>query len=192
MIIVIDAYNVLKSVYRGYITERERQTFIDQLAAYNTMRGHTIILVFDGGVTVWPEKQVYDNISIVYPGIEQSADDYIKKYIKDHRAHELLLVSSDRELTHIAEQYKVVHIGAFDFYTFLHGSVSKKETQKKIMQSQPKKLYPGKGSRELDQLMQEDQQEPFEYIEPDDLSKKNKKDKLSKKEKKIAALLKKL
>src|SRR5579863_9041291 len=100
MIIVVDAYNLLRSVppYKKTITDRERVAFIAQLSAYGRRKGHKIVIVFDGGPYEWPHKENGKTVQIVYSGIHESADDYIKEYVDAHKAKDLLLVSSDSEL----------------------------------------------------------------------------------------------
>ena len=51
MIIVVDAYNLLRSVppYKKNISDKERAYFIAQLSAYGKRKGHKMVIVFDGG-----------------------------------------------------------------------------------------------------------------------------------------------
>ena len=87
MIIVVDAYNLLRSVppYKKTITDKERMQFIAQLSAYGRRKGHKIVIVFDGGPHEWPFKENMKVVTVVYSGIHESADDYIKEYIEAHR-----------------------------------------------------------------------------------------------------------
>jgi len=129
MIIVVDAYNLLRSVppYKKTITEKERVQFIARLSAYGRRKGHKIIIVFDGGPHEWPFKEHMKTVMVVYSGIHESADDYIKEYMQAHRTHDLLLVSSDSELNQWAERLNIPSIDSPAFYDLLHQELSTKK-----------------------------------------------------------------
>src|SRR5579871_5765303 len=108
MILVVDAYNVLKQVSSTTnITQKIRSRFIQDNAHYGKARNHSMVLVFDAGPTQWPHKESVHGVQVVYSGATMSADDYIKEYIQSHKGHELLLVSSDRALCLWALKYRV-------------------------------------------------------------------------------------
>ncbi len=117
MIIVIDGYNVMKQVVgAGYVHEAQRRAFISLLAVYGQKKGHKIVVVFDGGESSWPHKEVVSGVTIIYSGTQDSADTYIMHYIDDHASKELLLVSSDNELNYFATRHAIVSIGSQEFY----------------------------------------------------------------------------
>jgi len=122
MIIVIDAYNLLCSVppYKKTVTDKERAWFIKNLGIYGQRKGHKIIIVFDGGPYEWPFKENRKTVTVIYSGIHESADDYIKDYMQVHYAKDLLLVSSDTELNRSADHYKIPSIDSSAFYQLLH------------------------------------------------------------------------
>src|SRR5438445_2641405 len=130
MIIVIDAYNLLRSVppYKKTITDQERAQFIAQLGMYGRRKGHKMVIVFDGGPHEWPFKENKKAMTIVYSGIHESADDYIKDYVEAHRAKDLLLVSSDSELNRWAAWHNIPSIDSSSFYQLLYQELSLKET----------------------------------------------------------------
>jgi uncharacterized protein len=195
MIIIVDAYNLLRAVppYKKTITDKERSQFITQLNAYGRRKGHKIIVVFDGGPYEWPFKEQKKIITVVYSGIHETADDYIKKYIETYREKDLLLVSSDSELNRWAARYNIPSIDSSSFYQLLHQELSTKESAStkqqevvKLMHNEEDKL------NDIDVFMMESikkvpvKSEDFAAIHK---SRNIKKDKSSKHER---ALLKKL
>ncbi len=127
MILVVDAYNVLKQVSPTTdITQKIRSRFIQDNTHYSKAKHHTVVLVFDAGPTQWPHKQQIQGVQVVYSGTRMSADDYIKEYIQSHKGHELLLVSSDRALCSWALNYKVESLESRAFYALLQEVINKK------------------------------------------------------------------
>jgi len=124
MIVVVDAYNVLKQVVAtGDITQRERNNFISQLGQYASIKKHTIILVFDGGAHDRVYKEQVAGIQVVYSGPHQTADQYIADYLTKIVGQEIVLASSDRELNSQADDLGVASIGAQDFYHILQNTL---------------------------------------------------------------------
>lgn len=121
MIIIVDGYNLLRTIppYKKTITDQERTNFIVQLNAYARAKGHKIILVFDGDSYDRPMKDKVGAVWVVYSGYDESADEYIKRYVQKHYAKDVLLVSSDGELNTYAASYKVPSIDSTVFYDLL-------------------------------------------------------------------------
>ena len=136
MIIVIDGYNVLKQMLvNGYVSEHQKKQFINQLSVYGKRKGHKIVLVFDGGPYEWPDKDRINNVYVIHSGVNESADEYIKRYLTEHKVEDLLLVSTDRDLCKHAWRMKIESIDATDFYKLLQYDTNAKtkyeiETQK--------------------------------------------------------------
>lgn len=122
MIIVIDAYNLLRTVppYKKTISDKERAQFIKQLGIYGRRKGHKIVIVFDGGPHEWSLRENMKTVQVVYSGIHASADDYIKEYLSAHSAKDLLLVTSDSELNHFADRLHISSIDSFSFNQLVH------------------------------------------------------------------------
>ncbi len=117
MIIVIDAYNILKQVItKQEISEKDRIHFIAQMGRYAKIKQHKMIIVFDGGPYEWVHKEKSNGITVMYSGVNESADDVIKHYLEDHQTKDLLLVSSDREINAVASHFDIPSIDAKDFY----------------------------------------------------------------------------
>lgn len=130
MIIVVDAYNLLRAVppYKKTITDKERVQFIAQLSAYGRRKGHKVVIVFDGGPHEWPFKENMKTVLVVYSGIHESADDYIKEYIDIHKAKDLMLVSSDSELNRYAARLNIPSIDSSTFHQLLMQELSAKQS----------------------------------------------------------------
>lgn len=128
MIIVVDAYNLLHAMpsYKKTLTDQERNRFIKQLGVYGRRKGHKMVVVFDGGRFEWPNKEKLHSVYVVYSGIHESADDYIKEYLHLHRAQEMLLVSSDREINRVADCLSIASINSFDFFQLLKEALQEK------------------------------------------------------------------
>lgn len=120
MIIVIDGYNVLKqALHKVDISKSAKDSFINQVSAYGRIKGHAVIVVFDGGTSEWPDRARVGNVTVIHSGINDSADDWIKQYMNQHKGHDLLLVSTDRELGSAVRRIGVSCIDAMDFYALL-------------------------------------------------------------------------
>lgn len=130
MIIVIDGYNVLKqALHKVEISDNAKATFIKQLGIYGKKKGHAMLVVFDGGSTDRADKDRVHGVTIIHSGFGESADDWIKKYMQQHKGHDLLLVSTDRELCASVRRFGIVCIDALDFYKLLQeGCVSQNES----------------------------------------------------------------
>jgi len=155
MILIIDAYNVLKQVISGRdIAEKERARFIAQLGKYAKKKGHKIILVFDGGPDEWTYKERIQGVYVVYSGIHATADDYIKQYMQDHKQYDMLLVSSDRDICYWASRVNVESLDSTAFYGILqkdleHDNEAETEHESAVIKTSQK------DNPELDALMQE-------------------------------------
>ncbi|MBA3954005.1 NYN domain-containing protein [Candidatus Dependentiae bacterium] len=120
MIIVIDGYNLLKQLIKtDYATQMQRQWFITSMSHYGHARKHTLIIVFDGGQYKWPTWVKKGQVSVVYSGVQTSADDYIKEYIEQNSQRGLLIVSSDRAVTNFAFRFTVPSIDALAFFALV-------------------------------------------------------------------------
>lgn len=155
MIIVIDAYNVLKQAYcTNHIVQSSKQLFIKQLGNYSKKKGHAVIVVFDGGSFEWPDKEKVNGIQVVHSGIGLSADDWIKNYIELHRSFDILLVSTDRELNKYVKRFGIESIDSVDFYGLLQESVSAVSHAKNLVSQKAIKISE-MNMPSLDELMEQ-------------------------------------
>ncbi len=118
--VIVDAYNVLHTMVRtDRINENERKHFINLLSAYAKRKKNEIIVVFDAGPFLFPTTEQQKGIVVKYSGPNDTADDIIMRYIKNHQGQSMVLISSDRELTSAAQYYDVEAIKARDFHALL-------------------------------------------------------------------------
>ena len=196
MILLIDAYNVIKqAMLKSKISERERERFIKQLGKYHKIKGHKIELVFDGGPFDFPTKEKSDGVYLIYVGAQETADNYIKRYLDEHKSLDILLVSSDRDICRYASRLGIEQIDAKEFYAILQDAIKAGVSKKEIRHTKAKKISDTE-NKELDELMQEGSKvlqyktEDFELgVKSERASKSHK---LSKKERKKLKKIKKL
>lgn len=128
MILLIDGYNVLKQISSSsLVSEKERNNFIKQLGCYAKIRQHKIVIIFDGGPYDRSSKEKVLGVYVIYSGALESADDYIKRYIDDHRSQDLLLISSDRELRNFASRFSIESLPSKKFYEIVQSFLQKKQ-----------------------------------------------------------------
>jgi hypothetical protein len=156
MIIIVDAYNLLRSIppYKKTVTDQERTKFIVQLGTYGQRKGHKMVIVFDGGPHEWPFKENKKAMTIVYSGIHESADDYIKEYLEAHQAKDLLLVSSDSELNRWSARLNIPSIDSIAFSQLLHQELFVKQLIAE-KESTVTKLHHDNDIIDIDALMME-------------------------------------
>lgn len=155
MILLIDGYNVIKqALIKSRITNIEREQFIKQLSKYHKVSGHKIELVFDGGSYEWPAREKLFNVYLIYSGYNETADHYIKRYLKKHRALDILLVSSDRDICNCAMKLGLECIDSREFYKIMLQRLRKNGSQEFAKQRKAKRLTESE-NEEFDVLMQE-------------------------------------
>ncbi len=169
MIVVVDAYNILKQVMPTlHITDRQRERFLSMVGAYATIKKLILVVVFDGGPHQWPHKEKRGGVEIIYSGTRQTADEYIRTYIQGNKEKELLLVTSDRALCSWAVMHRVESVDAVPFYTTLKMATQKKEDR--VVQKESD--VPVKTSQntvaELDELMMQGYYGSLDTKEEDD------------------------
>ena len=152
MIVIIDAYNVLKQLKKGIISQEERILFIKKVTTFTRNKQITMVIVFDGGDCTWPLIDKEQGLVVVYSGERLSADDYIRQYMKEHKNKESLLVTDDRELKKNAQMYGIDIIKSLDFYALL--SKNNKKIKNDTQKSQNTIKTALESSIELDTLMQ--------------------------------------
>jgi len=153
MIIIVDAYNILKYMYQDqYITEKQRTHFVQQLAKYGKKKGHELIVVFDGGPHGLSDRFVKKPVTIIYTGAQERADDFIIRSITKYKNFDVLIVSTDREITNRAEKNNIPYIDSHLFYTFVCAALGRSAERGK-KGSPARKLHKEVGL-ELDALME--------------------------------------
>jgi len=132
MIIVVDAYNLLHAIpsYKKNLSDVDRKRFIALFSHYGRVKGHSLVLVFDGGHYERPFRERCAGVLVVSSGVHESADMYIKEYIEKHKGADLLLVSSDNDLNRYAQQRSVPSIDSVVFYRLLHNAMNSVEQKR--------------------------------------------------------------
>ena len=194
MVILIDGYNLLHRIISDIDdVERQRTWLIKVLTAYARKKKNNLLIVFDGGLFYWPSEQEKSKyVSIVFSGKKMSADDYLKDYILEHTTSELLLVTDDRAIADVAHEHDMPSIGSKHFYNLVRDALNAKML-KGLDKAQVSKLTTRPEHEEIDALMQEAARMHMpEKSEDTPIPTRKKEQKLSRHEKKIMKLLKKL
>lgn len=194
MIVIIDGYNILKSRYKeSFLSKECIDRFVRKLEVYSKVKNHKIILVFDGGEFRWAnyiDKSL--NLKIVETGYHNDADSYIINYIESNRHKDIIVVSNDNEIKAHAAGLNMPVIDSDAFYQILDAS----NISKNIIEANSSiKKFSNNSNQELDALMINTN---VQYKKEDSMlnnssinQKKNSK-KLSKLERKLLKIIKKL
>ncbi len=179
MILLIDAYNILKRIYSGqYISESQKGMFVNQIIKYCSLGGTNknlkAIIVFDAGGNTYPDIESRANVTVVHSGSRINADDYIKEYIEKNRNKaEFLLVSSDRELKKYAQKFNIESVGGYEFYQMVtqneHENKNLSTKKIKIIKKELLEDEEGSENSELDKLMERSAGIKFEKIDLDEI-----------------------
>ncbi len=214
MILVIDGYNLLKQIFykQKDVLHEQREELIKQLGCYFEKKKDDIaliIIVFDAGPYLYATRNVYNSVVEIYSGQRSTADDWIAKFVEKNKHKSLLLVTMDKELINRCENFGADTMSVNEFYSILQDAllengiedVHQKKVPKEIKKLEKEDVwgYDDKkssiNSEALDFLMQ---QEDFHHEKKESLEdkycgrKKGNSHKLSKKERKKQAKIKKL
>jgi predicted RNA-binding protein with PIN domain len=194
MVLLIDAYNVLKQMMSGPVTEPQRLAFIKKIDRYIRAKGHSAYIVFDGGDSHYPVENKRSSLVVIYAGYVYTADDILKKLCLKYRNQQAVLISSDRELGSFANMHNIACIDA-DLLDELLREPQAQGDQIRLVKSHDQIMKrPGhESSSDIDQLMQESAEHMLVKMEDGELPSRIKpRAAPSKIEKKIKRLVKKL
>lgn len=158
MIILIDAYNFIKSISaHKFVDDRVIQGWIVTFQSYMKLRGNKVILVFDAGPSFYQTRAVLGGVEILYAGHSQTADDLIKIWLERSLGQDILLVTSDRQIRDFGLNLGVVSISSQDFYKVFRSVMEQEEVaQQKFTQTLHKtKVDHGRQDHDLDALMEQ-------------------------------------
>ncbi len=195
MIILIDAYNILKYTGKAlHVSEDQRKAFIREVARYAATKHHEAVIVFDGGSYDYPAFFKEDGVTVVYSGQRMTADDVIKsliiRYEAQNQAESVVVVSSDRDVQVYAKQYKALPINAQEFYNFIR-TVTQTSLVRVVKSTEaPQKMANYESTPELDVLME--RASSWVVIKDIESELPRASQKFSKKDKKLHKLVKKL
>lgn len=195
MIVLLDAYNILKQAQpTSEISETQRRAFINRVERYAHVRDHTVFIVFDGGTGRFPSKSNRGSVQVIYSGTEQSADDVLKRLCAEYAHKQVVVVSSDRQVCAYASLKGAVGLDADLWESVLSGARESVSPVALVKDTGVAHKRPGhESSAELDALMQQASMQMMVKAEDDyEVCRKSAKQTLSKAEKQLKKLVKKL
>jgi predicted RNA-binding protein with PIN domain len=135
MLLIIDGYNLLhvgRSLTRLSATElqRERDRLIDRLAAYRRNRLCDITVVFDGWQSGWATENRgrQKGVDLVFSKLGEKADEVIKRMMKEKGAGGMV-ITSDREIARFAEKISVSVVPSEQFVERMEKLVSRPQKE---------------------------------------------------------------
>jgi predicted RNA-binding protein with PIN domain len=133
MHLIIDGYNllhVLRSLpqLNSIQLQWERDRLVDQLSSYRQLKGCEITVVFDGWQGGWntEKREMKKGIEMVFSKLGEKADEVIKRLAKEKGAG-AIVITSDREVSRYAERMGVPVISSDRFRERMEISVVKVE-----------------------------------------------------------------
>jgi predicted RNA-binding protein with PIN domain len=133
MHLIIDGYNLLhvnRSLIRLNSTQLqwERNRLIDQLSAYQKLKPCGITIVFDGWQGGWrtEKRERRGGIEIIFSRLDEKADEVIKRLAKE-KGSGAIVITSDRDVARFAERMAVSVISSEQFREKLEVSANKFE-----------------------------------------------------------------
>ena len=121
MQLIIDGYNLLH-VDRSLIQlnpvqlQWKRDRLIHQLSAYGSLKQQEIIVVFDGWQGGWytEQKEKRKGIEIIFSKVGEKADDVIKRLIRE-KGSGAMIITSDHDISRYAGRMAVAVIPSDQF-----------------------------------------------------------------------------
>ena len=121
MLLIIDGYNLLHvgrslGALRPDDLQRERDRLIDQVSSYRHSRPCEITVIFDG----WKEGEVTERkerrkgIDLVFSKVGEKADEVIKRLVREKGAG-VVVVTSDREVAGFVEKRGATAVSSEQF-----------------------------------------------------------------------------
>jgi uncharacterized protein len=130
MIILIDGYNLIRQSdnlrrFERKTLEAGRKALISILAEYRRERNHRITVVFDGIQNGWADegRDREEGINIIYSRHGERADDVIKR-MAEHTMEEMIVVSSDREISSYVKKLGKTSLSSVEFETIMNKVIS--------------------------------------------------------------------
>jgi predicted RNA-binding protein with PIN domain len=128
MVILVDGYNVLKLIFPGVrgCLDKQRTQFIKQLGYYKSKKQteiNDIIVVFDAGPFKHASREVKNGIVVIYSGQKSSADEWIVNYVMRNKPQKTLLITNDRKLIDQVGELNCESLGSLDFFNLVQNSI---------------------------------------------------------------------
>ena len=154
--IIIDGYNLIRQSptlrsYDNLEIVKGREKLIEMLAPYRSLKRHPMLVVFDG----WQEGEFTEQrtrekgIDIIYSKRGEKADEVIKRLVSSS-GEELIVVTSDREITHFCQcrRCEVISSPSFEekieFSLLAHEKGLEEEDEKPLPPLSTKKKGPSR------------------------------------------------
>lgn len=155
MLIIIDAYNFFKQIdSSGRVTQEFIKTWLLTFQRYITLRSNRVELVFDAGPYWYESIEYYGHLKVLYSGQGKTADAVIKKRLSEYQGKDILLITSDREICHYADELDIISIGSIDFYRIFQEVMARYESYEEQVSGTLYKTSATQ-SEELDKLMEQ-------------------------------------
>lgn len=119
--ILVDGYNLLGVFHKNL--EKAREDLINRLEKYCNIKGHDLIVVFDG----WKEGQPLETkfriggVNVIYSRLGEKADSVIERILRE-RKKAWIVVSSDRAVADFAWSMGYASINSQEFERKLESS----------------------------------------------------------------------
>jgi predicted RNA-binding protein with PIN domain len=119
--IIVDGYNLIGISHDDLAKQRE--DLVRLLSAYKRLKGHDIVLVFDGWKSGGFKEEISrtGGITVIYSKLGEKADSVIKRIVGGENK-EWIVVSSDREVTSYAWSHGSVPVASERFYSHLESA----------------------------------------------------------------------
>ena len=116
--IIIDGYNLI-GIHHDDL-KRHREKIIELLIEYRKIKGHDITVVFDGWKSGSHMEEMYvtGGIKVIYSRLGEKADNVIKRIIFREK-REWIVISSDRDIGAFAWSCGSVPVLSEEFYLIL-------------------------------------------------------------------------
>jgi predicted RNA-binding protein with PIN domain len=135
MHLIIDGYNLLhvnRTLTQLSSTELlwERDRLIHQLSNYRRLKPCEITVVFDGWQGGWntEKKERVRGIELIFSKLGEKADEVIKRLVKE-KGSGAIVITSDREVSRYAERMAVAVIPSHQFKEKLEKNNIRMETE---------------------------------------------------------------
>jgi uncharacterized protein len=133
MHLIIDGYNLLlvnRSLVQlnGIQLQWERDRLIHQLSTYQKLKPYAITVVFDGWQGGWntEKRERKKGIDLVFSKLGEKADEVIKRLVKE-KGSGIIVITSDRDISRFAERMAVSVISSEQFREKLEAPSNKFE-----------------------------------------------------------------
>jgi predicted RNA-binding protein with PIN domain len=115
MKLIIDGYNLIRSVTHKRATQPDIAHMLGRLRRYQRATEHEITIVFDGGDSMHRYQTGYHGLTLWYSGLRETADDVIRTLLSTVHPESTVLISDDRQLNEVAQERAIVSVSPLFF-----------------------------------------------------------------------------